>query len=63
MVFSRDPGFSDGSLFIACGKGGGGGSGAEDLRRILRGGGNPKGGITENFGRIQRGDHSNLLIK
>ena len=21
----------------------------------------PKGGITENFGRIQRGDHSNLL--
>ena len=22
---------------------------------------NPKGGITENFGRIQRGDHSNLL--
>ena len=44
-------------------------------RRILRGttwflgeqrGGsvvteNPKGGITENFGRIQRGDHSNWL--
>ena len=24
---------------------------------------NPKGGITENFGRIQRGDHSNLLGK
>ena len=22
---------------------------------------NPKGGITENFGRIQKGDHSNLL--
>ena len=24
---------------------------------------NPKGGITENFGRIQRGDHSDLLGK
>ena len=24
---------------------------------------NPKGGITENFVRIQRGDHSNLLGK
>ena len=24
---------------------------------------NPEGGITENFGRIQRGDHSNLLGK
>ena len=24
---------------------------------------NPKGGITENFGRIQRRDHSNLLEK
>ena len=24
---------------------------------------NPKGGITEIFGRIQRGDHSNLLRK
>ena len=24
---------------------------------------NPKGGIAENFGRIQRGDHSNLLRK
>ena len=24
---------------------------------------NPQGGITENFGRIQRGDHSNLLGK
>ena len=24
---------------------------------------NPKGGIAENFGRIQRGDHSNLLGK
>ena len=24
---------------------------------------NPKGGITENFGRIQMGDHSNLLGK
>ena len=24
---------------------------------------NPKGGVTENFGRIQRGDQSNLLTK
>ena len=24
---------------------------------------NPKGGIAENFGRIQRGDHSNLFVK
>ena len=24
---------------------------------------NPKGGIAENFGRIQRGDHPNLLVK
>ena len=24
---------------------------------------NPKGGIAENFGRIQRGDYSNLLAK
>ena len=24
---------------------------------------NPKGGITENFGRIQMGDYSNLLGK
>ena len=24
---------------------------------------NPKGGIAENFGRIQMGDHSNLLGK
>ena len=24
---------------------------------------NPKGGIAENVGRIQRGDHSNLLGK
>ena len=24
---------------------------------------NPKGGIAENFGRIQRGDHSNFLGK
>ena len=61
MVFSRDPGFSDGSSFIAWGGGGGFGGGgfAEDFAV----GGNPKGGITENFGRIQRGDHSNLFIK
>ena len=42
----------------------GGGSGG---RRIFLGGSvvteNPKGGIAENFGRIQRGDHSNLLGK
>ena len=24
---------------------------------------NPKGGIAEDFGKIQRGDHSNLLGK
>ena len=75
MVFSRDPDFSDGSLFIAWG--GGGGSGGGD---VFAGGGgvtrfleeqkegsvvteNPKGGITENFGRIRGGDHSNLLRK
>ena len=37
------------------------------FRRTKQGGSvvteNPKGGITENFGRIQRGDHSNLLGK
>ena len=49
------------SLFIARGGGGGGffgeqkgGSGVTE---------NPKGGIAENFGRIQREDHSNLLGK
>ena len=62
MVFSRDPGFSDGSLFIACG-GGGGGFGGGGFAGDFGGGGGPQGGITENFGRIQRGDHSNLLIK
>ena len=35
--------------------------------RIMGGGSvvteNPKGGITENFGRIRRGDHSHLLGK
>ena len=35
------------------------------FRRTKQGGSvvteNSKGGITENFGRIQRGDHSNLL--
>ena len=51
------------SLFIA--------GGGEDFRgkhltfRRTKGGSvvteNPKGGIAENFGRIHRGDHSNLL--
>ena len=48
---------SDRSLFIA------GGGGEEDFGEdylILR---TTKGGITENFGRIQRGHHSNLLGK
>ena len=55
----------DRSLFIA--------GGAEDFGGITwflgeqKGGsvvtGNPKGGIAENFGRIQRGNHSNLLGK
>ena len=42
---------------------GGGGGGAEDFGRdhlIFR---RTKGGITENFGRIQRGDYSNVLGK
>ena len=50
----------DRSLLIVRGAGGGG---AEDFRgdhSIFR---RTKGGITENFGRIQRGDHSNLLGK
>ena len=58
--------FRDRSLFIT-----GGGGGSEDfggdhlIFRRTEGGSvvteSPKGGITENFGRIQRGDHSNLL--
>ena len=60
----------DRSLFIA--KGGWGG-GAGNFRgdhlsfKRTKGGSvvteNPKGGITENFGRIQRGNQSNLLGK
>ena len=56
--------FRDRSLFITWG-------GSEDfggdhlIFRRTEGGSvvteSPKGGITENFGRIQRGDHSNLL--
>ena len=42
----------DRSLFIA-----GGGGGSLDFKK------NPKGGITENFARIQKGDHSNFLGK
>ena len=56
----------DRSLFVALG-------GGEDFRgdhlifRRTKGGSvvteNPKGGIAENFGRIQRGDHSDLFVK
>ena len=50
------------------GRGGGGFWGGESLFLGEQKGGlvvteNPKGGIIENFGRIQRGDHSNLLRK
>ena len=41
----------------------GGGGGAEDFRGDHLIFGRTKGGIAENFGRIQRGDHSNLLGK
>ena len=61
----------DRSLFIA--KGGWGGGGAGNFRGNhlsfgrTKGGSvvteNPKGGITGNIGRIQRGNHSNLLGK
>ena len=44
-------------------KNGGGGGGAEDFRGDHLIFGRTKGGIAENFGRIQRGDHSNLLGK
>ena len=37
--------------------------GAEDFRGDHLIFGRTKGGIAENFGRIQRGDHSNLLGK
>ena len=60
----------DRSLFIAKG-GWGGGAGnfrGDHLSFGRKKGGsvvteNPKGGITGNFGRIQRGNHSNLLGK
>ena len=58
----------DGLLFIAGARRGGADFG-EDHRifRRTKGGSvvteNPKGGITENFGRIQSGSHSNLLGK
>ena len=50
------------SLFIT------GGGGDHLIFRRTKGGSvitheNPKGRITENFGRIQRGDHSNVLGK
>ena len=47
------------SLFIAWRWG----AGAEDFRGDHLLFGEKKGGIAENFGRIQRGDHSNLLGK
>ena len=60
------PTLGDRSLFIA--RGSGGYWGNHLIFRTTKGGGsvvteNPKGGIAENFGRIQRGDHSNFLGK
>ena len=56
----------DRSLFMAR-RGGGFGGGITWFLGEQKGGSvvteNPKGGINENFGRIQRGDHSNLLGK
>ena len=51
-VRRMEVGVRDRSLFIAWGAGGGGGGGGVFLW-----------GITGKFGRIQRGDHSNLLRK
>ena len=57
------------SLFIAWGGGGVEDFGGDHLIfRRTKGGsvithGNPKGRIAENFARIQRGDHSNVLGK
>ena len=53
---------------IICPLGGGGDKrGDQSKLRTQKGGSveteNPKGEITENFGRIQRGDHSNLVGK
>ena len=70
-VRRMEVGVRDRSLFIVWGGGGGAGRGIlEGITRRLgeqRGGSvvteNPKGGITGNFGRIQSGDHSNLLRK
>ena len=56
----------DRSLFITCG---GGGDFRGDRLIFGRKKGksvvteNPKGGIAQNFGKTQRGDHSNLLGK
>ena len=59
----------DRSLFIAKGGWGGAGNFRGDHLSFGRTKGgsvvteDPKGGITGNFGRIQRGNHSNLLGK
>ena len=57
--------FRDRSLFIAWGQRILGGitsfMGEQKERSVVTE--NPKGGINENFGRIQRGDHSNLLVR
>ena len=57
----------DRSLFMARRGGGFGGGGITWFLGEQKGGSvvteNPKGGINENFGRIQSGDHSNLLGK
>ena len=57
----------DRSLFIAAGGGGGDFRGSHLIVGEKMGGSvvieNPKGGIAENFGRIQTVGHSNLLGK
>ena len=57
----------DRSLFIAWEGGEDFRGGSLDFRENKRGESvvtsNPKGGITEKFGRIQRGDYSNLIGK
>ena len=62
------PVVKDRSLFITWGGGGGGDFWGDHLIFERKKGEsvvteNPKRGIAKNFGRIQRGDHSNLLGK
>ena len=66
-VRRMEVGVKDRSLFIVRGAGRGIWGGITRRLGEQKGGSvvteNPKGGITGNFGRIQRGDHSNLLRK